>query len=317
MISAVRFGVLAAPAVVLSFVGPAHADPRLELSGFFGVDYFGHKVGLGDALAPEQIPQTSPVFGGRATYVLLPDLFRRIDLAGEGELTFTPAWTGYGFDGPRMSYFAPVFGYRADILARMHLPLVTPHLMVGGGFETVTSGSPFMATDTDPVFSFGVGASIAIATGWVMRFDGREGIQPARDGGTAHTFQLLVGIGEMTRHKQAHKHFGEDLKIMRGPLVSEPAVEADTDGDGIPDKLDACPHERETMNGIDDDDGCPETDPDGDGIIGSADKCPTQAEDLDHFQDEDGCPDLDNDGDGIPDTKDACPNDAETKNGIE
>jgi outer membrane protein OmpA-like peptidoglycan-associated protein len=86
--------------------------------------------------------------------------------------------------------------------------------------------------------------------------------------------------------------------------------EADTDGDGIVDRLDLCPKEKGTG-------GCPEADPDGDGIVGDKDKCPLEPEDVDGFQDADGCPDPDNDGDGIEDTRDGCPNEPETKNGVD
>jgi OmpA-OmpF porin, OOP family len=48
-------------------------------------------------------------------------------------------------------------------------------------------------------------------------------------------------------------------------------------------------------------------DSDGDGIIDANDKCPHQAEDQDGFEDSDGCPDDDNDRDGIPDDDDECP----------
>lgn len=78
----------------------------------------------------------------------------------------------------------------------------------------------------------------------------------------------------------------------------------DTDGDGILDANDACPADKETVNGYLDQDGCPDevpppppstvptpTDTDGDGIADTIDKCPTEKETINQFQDDDGCPD--------------------------
>jgi outer membrane protein OmpA-like peptidoglycan-associated protein len=94
-------------------------------------------------------------------------------------------------------------------------------------------------------------------------------------------------------------------------------VAEDTDHDGIPDKEDTCPNEKEDFDGFQDQDGCPEPDNDQDGIMDAADKCPNEAEDKDGFQDEDGCPETDNDKDGIPDLQDKCPNDPEDMDGFE
>ncbi len=82
----------------------------------------------------------------------------------------------------------------------------------------------------------------------------------------------------------------------------------DTDGDGIPDDIDACPTEPEDHKDPDPSDGCPSpSDRDGDGIPDKFDKCPDVPEDKDGIEDQDGCPEDDADQDGIPDTKDACP----------
>jgi outer membrane protein OmpA-like peptidoglycan-associated protein len=82
----------------------------------------------------------------------------------------------------------------------------------------------------------------------------------------------------------------------------------DTDGDGIPDEIDACPEEPEDHKDPDPGDGCPApSDRDGDGIPDQYDKCPDQPEDKDGIDDYDGCPEIDADNDGIPDAKDACP----------
>lgn len=81
----------------------------------------------------------------------------------------------------------------------------------------------------------------------------------------------------------------------------------DNDGDGVPDAQDKCAGEPEDKDGFEDEDGCPDPDNDADGVLDALDKCPDAAEDKDTFQDEDGCPDLDNDTDGIPDAADLCP----------
>ena len=87
-----------------------------------------------------------------------------------------------------------------------------------------------------------------------------------------------------------------------------PPKPLDTDGDGIPDKIDKCPTEPEDKDGFQDEDGCPDPDNDNDGILDKDDKCPNEPEDKDGFEDEDGCPDPDNDKDGILDVDDKCPN---------
>jgi outer membrane protein OmpA-like peptidoglycan-associated protein len=95
----------------------------------------------------------------------------------------------------------------------------------------------------------------------------------------------------------------------RGFVESRPApVDADTDGDGIPDSADSCLLDPEDRDGYLDDDGCPDTDNDLDTLLDTVDKCPLEAEDLDSYEDSDGCPEPDNDKDTVPDVKDQCPN---------
>jgi outer membrane protein OmpA-like peptidoglycan-associated protein len=96
---------------------------------------------------------------------------------------------------------------------------------------------------------------------------------------------IFFGIGMMADLGKAKKR-------------EEPVVEVvvDTDGDGIPDKSDACP----TAAGVAQFNGCPDTD--NDGIADSEDECPELAGTVELK----GCPDTD--GDGVADDKDACPN---------
>jgi OOP family OmpA-OmpF porin len=77
----------------------------------------------------------------------------------------------------------------------------------------------------------------------------------------------------------------------------------DTDGDGIPDDVDACPTIPEDHKEPDPTDGCPVFgDRDHDGVPDNVDKCPDVPEGKGGV---DGCPDADKDG--IPDAQDACP----------
>jgi outer membrane protein OmpA-like peptidoglycan-associated protein len=94
--------------------------------------------------------------------------------------------------------------------------------------------------------------------------------------------------------------------LPRAPEAHRP-LWADSDGDGVPDRIDRCPAEAEDRDGFQDADGCPEIDNDGDLVSDARDRCPLVPEDLDGFQDDDGCPDPDNDRDGILDAADRCP----------
>lgn len=86
--------------------------------------------------------------------------------------------------------------------------------------------------------------------------------------------------------------------------------EKDTDGDGYPDSIDACPTVKEDGKDPDATDGCPApADRDHDGLTDDIDKCPNDPEDFDKIEDNDGCPEEDADNDKIPDTEDHCPTD--------
>ena len=76
----------------------------------------------------------------------------------------------------------------------------------------------------------------------------------------------------------------------------------DSDGDGIPDKRDACP--ATPLGATVDLRGCP-MDSDGDGVYDGLDQCPNTPAGA--LVDAKGCP-IDSDGDGVPDGLDKCPN---------
>ncbi len=89
-----------------------------------------------------------------------------------------------------------------------------------------------------------------------------------------------------------------------GVAVDATGCPLDRDGDGIPDYLDKCPDVKGTAEF----NGCPEKnmdpDTDGDGVPDRLDKCPGTPAGV--KVDANGCP-LDRDGDGVPDYLDKCP----------
>lgn len=71
-----------------------------------------------------------------------------------------------------------------------------------------------------------------------------------------------------------------------GPAPTGCPPPPDRDKDGVVDAWDECPDvPAQTAN------GCPDLDPDKDGILGDKDKCPNVPETVNGFQDDDGCPD--------------------------
>ena len=71
-----------------------------------------------------------------------------------------------------------------------------------------------------------------------------------------------------------------------GPAPTGCPPPPDSDGDGVLDTADECPTIAGNMKN-----GCPDPDPDHDGITNDKDKCPDQPETVNGYQDDDGCPD--------------------------
>ena len=119
-------------------------------------------------------------------------------------------------------------------------------------------------------------------------------------------FRMLVGVGTyLTMLDFGSKSPARKLHTYT-PSVDD--YDRDSDGDGYPDSIDKCPHEKEDGKPPEPTDGCPAaSDRDGDGIPDSIDQCPDKPEDKDGIQDDDGCPEDDVDNDGIPDAQDKCP----------
>jgi outer membrane protein OmpA-like peptidoglycan-associated protein len=142
------------------------------------------------------------------------------------------------------------------------------------------------ASFLDPWFA-GVGVGSRLSDGY--------GAPDFRIVGTVGMYlPILDSAPKAPEQARVHVHIQESAK--------------DSDHDGIPDDLDACPNEPEDHKDPDPNDGCPApADRDNDGIPDQFDKCPDQPEDKDGIDDQDGCPEDDADHDGVLDTVDACP----------
>ena len=103
---------------------------------------------------------------------------------------------------------------------------------------------------------------------------------------------------DYTAKDYKHQVMGATIGVYLGKMT-KPAPK-DTDGDGVPDKLDKCP----SVAGLKQFNGCPDTD--NDGIADAQDGCPGQAGPLENK----GCPWPDTDGDGVADKDDQCPDKA-------
>lgn len=113
--------------------------------------------------------------------------------------------------------------------------------------------------------------------------------KPSTSYGADFNFGLNWGFGRCPRKK----------------AVSQAALPADSDGDGIVDIIDDCPY----ASGPTENKGCPWPDVDKDGVFDKDDACPTTVGPVENK----GCPWPDADNDSIPDKDDSCPNAAGLK----
>lgn len=196
----------------------------------------------------------------------------------EGEAGMLPTRTENGNS-------ASLYTLRGHLIGQLPTKHVTPFLLVGGGRLYLDSDA--LGTESDRAVHFGLGAKIPFGNEhWLARVDVRDTIT-FEDGSddVDHWPEVLLGVS-----------YGFDV-IGGKKEAPPPRAPIDTDGDGKPDDVDACPSEP-----ADTPDGCPVRDTDQDGVPDPDDECPNEKGDLPN-----GCPNLDEDGDGIPLPDDQCP----------
>jgi OmpA-OmpF porin, OOP family len=195
--------------------------------------------------------------------------------------------------------------------AGVFIPLRNGKVRVGGeiyGSTGIASGSDgksqFFKGKNTPLEWLGE-VRVALSEDQHLWFNGGAGtlILP---GYSAPDFRVVAQLGYWFDIKDTAPPSPPRRFVKVEERVEEHSI--DTDGDGLPDSIDACPTVPEDHRPPDPNDGCPApSDRDKDGIPDDKDKCPDQPEDKDGIDDTDGCPEDDVDGDGVPDVKDACP----------
>jgi OOP family OmpA-OmpF porin len=273
-----------------------------------------HDLRLGASVALVQRPRTGPDAGLGVVARLESSvpMGNENTFAGVGTVMFAP--------GLALGYRASGFEVGLDLSAR-----IRPEVRFGdetvGTHLTAAVGAAY---DVLPSRLLTVGVE-ALAVGHLAeqrRADGMAGnpLVPVEWMGTVSSAPAFGGDFSVLAHAGSSVPVTGELGLTQPAFRGGLAIRfvtggRDGDSDGVLDRADRCPTEREDRDGFQDDDGCPEPDNDGDGILDASDRCRDAAETVDGFQDDDGCPDNDDDGDGIPDESDACRNAAEDPDG--
>ncbi|MFP5381950.1 MAG: OmpA family protein [Gammaproteobacteria bacterium] len=179
---------------------------------------------------------------------------------------------------------------------------------LSGGFGLMNVDTDSGPDFTRPMASLGVGQDWAVGVNdafrWELRADQSFGNSSLPNGGLTNVQALLgyswgLGAPADTDGDGVPNRLDQCPNTPKGAKVDAKGCPLDSDGDGVFDGLDQCPN---TPAGVKvDGKGCP-VDSDGDGVPDHKDKCPT----VPAPGTADGCP-PDSDGDGVIDAKDACP----------
>jgi len=262
----VRLSVLAAALLVVTTAAPVPAEP---IGSHFEVTPFGGFTLFDSNLQPSGQPLRDAVYaGGRIGW------FSRKWMGVELAAGVTPTGEDVISGGQDINFvhasgsllFTPWSGRTGG-----------PFLIAGfGGAETRVNGLQFKQGNIE----MGGGIRLWLTDKVGLRFEARDLHWVPNGAGQRSTDNIIIGGG---------------LTFALG------GTPRDTDGDGVPDKLDACP---DTPKGAKvDAKGCP-IDSDGDKVWDGLDKCPDTPKGC--TVDANGCP-SDADGDGVCDGVDTCP----------
>ena len=197
-----------------------------------------------------------------------------------------------------------------EVFARVGIGKRIGRVDLGVGLITSTAAKdPFADAERNAVEAL---AQLGVDIGPVQAFAG--GGLGLQGGFGTPDYRFLGGLRVVIEPRQqaASLAVSEPVKIVATPPIEIPAEpelipeDIDADDDGLLDIDDLCPKQPETVNGYNDEDGCPDPgDRDKDTITDDVDLCPEEAGEEDSPKM--GCPDPDSDDDGLVDRLDVCP----------
>jgi OOP family OmpA-OmpF porin len=232
----------------------------VEVSPFAGYNFFEKGQNL----------ENRPVFGGRLGY----NITNHFGIEATGEFIRSKVDDKSETFTREGQFTSPIDGVN---ITMYHLDLLY-HFMPEGKFNPfIVAGygaanySPKINNKNMSVINFGAGAKYWVADNIALRLDLRDNmVYDEKINNLEATLGIVFAFGGKSNHEPA-------------PVAKE--VEADTDGDGVPDTLDKC---SGTPAGVAvSNDGCP-LDSDKDGVADYLDKCPGTPAGV--AVDKNGCP---------------------------
>lgn len=150
------------------------------------------------------------------------------------------------------------------------------------------------------LFSLGIQVPVPTVRGLLVRFETQGALDAGDPFGTSVRTSIEGILGAAYRTEQVTYSLGVGTGFSRGlgtPLLRvvfgmsfSPRM-PDSDGDGIADSVDTCPHLPEDFDGFEDEDGCLDPDNDNDFVADEDDRCPNEEALEGQDEDEDGCTD--------------------------
>ncbi len=254
--------------IAVSFVTTAEAQRQhtWEAGFFIGGYVFSEDSRLGTNDPTKTAIAPSLDVGLRMAYLFGPKFSAEIEVAlmptemkssGDGIFVFNPR-------------IHAVLDFRSD-------KSLQPFALLGvGALTAVSSDEQQIGNGIWPNGYIGAGVRYIGSRRMGLRADARLHIMPGREGtAIAPEFEFLAAF----------------VRTFGGPENKTLRAGGDEDGDGLINRLDKCPEQKEDLDGFQDDDGCPDIDDDEDGVIDANDKCPQDKETNNGYKDDDGCRD--------------------------